>query len=272
MPEVRGPAGRVHCWLGLGLLALPVLFGVAWQTEATARAPFVVPVSASQRPSLRFFSTAFEPSCQRCAPAHDFSVSPAGAVDVTVAADRHVRLMRTVPSAAIVQCWLAAVLHVSMAMSVDDNAARHLPSLWSRMCPAGPLPLAGLTVQENDPVASWAPALSVTLTWTVGVPDRAGQPETRPQLFIARPPGSPVAVTRSVHPASPSATGVECHTGAPTEPVSAPRAPSVTFPWTSHLNVRVALGSPVADAVTDTGNGAAVPGSCPLIAPVLASI
>ncbi len=48
--EVSGPAGSVHCWLELGVLALPVLFDVAWQTAATARAPFLLPVSARQRP------------------------------------------------------------------------------------------------------------------------------------------------------------------------------------------------------------------------------
>ena len=48
--EVSGPAGSVHCWLVLGVLALTVAFGVATQTAATARAPFRLPVSARQRP------------------------------------------------------------------------------------------------------------------------------------------------------------------------------------------------------------------------------
>ena len=40
-------------WWAFGVRALPVLFQVAWQCAATARAPFLAPVSARQLPSLR---------------------------------------------------------------------------------------------------------------------------------------------------------------------------------------------------------------------------
>jgi hypothetical protein len=151
IPDVSGPAGSVHCWLALGVLALPVLFGVAWQTAATARVPFFVPVSERQRPLPRFFSTAFEPSCQRWPSLlHDISSSAPGAVVVEDLAARHLPPTRAVPSAAIVQRSLAARLQVSIAMSVALRSARHLPARVSLICPAGPLPLAFAIRHRNE--------------------------------------------------------------------------------------------------------------------------
>ena len=46
--EVSAPAGSVHCWLLLGVVELPVLFDVAWQTAATAREPFLLPADHGQ--------------------------------------------------------------------------------------------------------------------------------------------------------------------------------------------------------------------------------
>ena len=122
---------------------------------------------------------------------------------------------------------------------------------------------------RNEPVASAAPELSLTCTRTVYCPLIDGQPEITPQLLIARPRGSPDALNRNVQPGRPSVAGTRYRTGAPTEPVRFDSLPSATLPWTSHANRWVTLGSPAADAVTATGNGAADPGSCPLTAPVL---
>src|SRR5215469_9124831 len=66
-PELIAPSGSMihHCCVALGVLELPVAFDLAWQTAATARTPFRVPVSVRHLPLLRFLSTAFEPSCHR---------------------------------------------------------------------------------------------------------------------------------------------------------------------------------------------------------------
>src|SRR5215469_13400704 len=167
IPEVSGPAGKVHCWLVLGVLELPVLLNLTWQTAATAREPLVEPVSARHRPSPTLVSTALEPACQRCALVQDVRSSAAGEVDVTAAAAKHEVPTWREPSAATVQCWLVAEPQVSIAMSVEDNAARHLPFEWSTTCPLGPVLAACPIVHAKEPDASVVPDVSVACTLTV---------------------------------------------------------------------------------------------------------
>ena len=202
----------------------------------------------------------------------DVSSSAADADALAGLAARHPPLTRTDPLEAIVQRWFAAEVHVSMAMSDAESAVRHLPSRWSRICPAGPRPLARASCQRNEPVASAAPDPSLTCTFTVYWPLIDGQPEISPQVLIARPRGSPDAENRSVQPGSPSVAGIWYRTGLPTDPVCPANLPSRTWECTSQLKFCVALGSPGADAVTDIGNAPAEAGSVPVMAPEPASI
>src|SRR5215469_7851726 len=268
IPDVSGPAGSVHCWLALGVFALPVAFGLAWQTAATARTPFRVPVSARHRPLLRFFSTAFEPSCHRWPLVHEIIARAAGAVELAAfVAARHSPPVRTVPSGAIVHRSPTAGPQVSIAMLVALRSARHLPSRYSRICPVGPLPLALAIRHGNEVVASAVPELSVTCTWTVLELLLAGHPEMIPQLLMLRPRGSPVAENRRVQPDRPSVARTANRTGVATEPLWLLTAARPTAEWTYQLKLCVACSAPSV-AVTDTGNEAADPGSVPVTSPL----
>ena len=114
--------------------------------------------------------------------------------------------MRTAPSAAIVQRWLVAELQVSMAMSVARAPSGTCRRRRSRICPAGPLPLAlAIASTRNEPVARAAPEPSVTCTFTVYV--AAGRRPAGDHSAAADGQAAaavPVAENRSVQPDSPS--------------------------------------------------------------------